>query len=326
MRSTRYVLAALMACPTPGIAMAASTVENVDFFVVGGALLGNGETTWTAESGFIYRPQDSRWGLGFAYTNDGHLTNNHRDGFVAQGWYIDQLSDTLELQVGTGPYASMNNTTVDGVRLNEFRVGLFTSAALKWYVLGNGWYLRSQWNHALVPRSFHSNALLFGLGYDFPVSEGTGSKDRPRADISVWGGTSRTTQLGPQDSSGAFQVEAQILPHQPFPWWPDGYSIAFLSEGNTGLADRVGIPVQAWWRTAPKTFTFSFGIGPYFARDAIREDSVNLLGIGSVRIHYAITESRNARLEAGFMFTRVASFYHRDQDIFMLGLHLYEKR
>ena len=88
-------------------------------------------TTWTYEGGFISIRSD-HFGIGFAYINEGHLVDNHRDGLTAQGWYIQSLGDRFEFQLGTGPYATMNNTTVDGVRENQFKVGLLTSAALKW--------------------------------------------------------------------------------------------------------------------------------------------------------------------------------------------------
>lgn len=301
--------------------------ESVDFYAMGGALRGLDQTTWTASSGFIYRPEAGRWGLGFAYVNDGHPTNNHRDGFTAQIWYAQPLPAGLELQVGAGPYASMNNTTVDGIRYNQFRTGVLGSAALKWHPPGaGGWYLRAQVNGAAVPRSFDHMALLFGAGYDF---DAVPNDDRPhplRADVGLWAGTSRTTQLGEQKSGGAFQIEAQVLTHDDGTGWtPSAWSIAFLSEGDTNLVNRKGVPLQAWWRTAPSRFTFSFGLGPYFAYDGYRDQRLNLMGIGSVRISMRVAETRRNRFEAGFMYTRVASFYNRDEDIFMLGVRVYEK-
>lgn len=67
---------------------------------------------------------------------------------------------------------------------------------------------------------------------------------------------------------------------------------------------------------------FSFGAGPYVAYDGAREQQLNLTGILSLRAAYRFAETRRHTFEAGFMYTRVASFYNRDQDIFMLGLRL----
>ncbi len=315
--------------PLAASAQVAQKDEAVDFHIMGGVLRGRDDYTWTAATGFVYRPADSRWGLGFAYVNDGHLPNNHRDGFAAQGWYVQSLGDGLELQLGAGPYASMNNTEVNGERLNQFRMGILGSAALKWHVLGNGWYLRSQVNAAVMARSFSSAALMLGVGYDFQPGGAQVSNDaaRLRSDISVWGGISRTTTVGTQRNAGAFRIETQYLPQDGGPWWePSAYSIGFLSEGDTFITDRMGIPVQAWWRTPPERFVFSFGLGPYLAYDKRRDQSLGLLGILSLRAAMEVYESANVRFEVGVMYSRVASFYNKDQDIYLAGIRLYEKR
>lgn len=301
--------------------------ESVDFYAVGGLLHGRSETTWTAQMGFIYSPTSTPWGIGFVYTNDGHLTNNHRDGFAVQGWYTWPLADRLEFQAGTGPYLSMNNTTQNGIRDNVFRVGLFTSVALKWHPFDTGWYLRSQLTNTLVPGSFNSNAILFGAGYDFVSTAELERSSRLKADISFWGGTSRTTQLGSQKSGGAVQLEAQYILEEPDRWWqPAAYSVAFLSEGDTGLIHRQGVPIQAWWRTPPDTFTFSFGAGPYIAYDTYRDKPLAAMGILSIRAAYKVIDMPSSTIEVAGMYTRVASFYSKDQDIFMLGVRLNAKR
>lgn len=304
--------------------------DTIDFYVMGGALRGLNETTWTASSGFIYRPTERNLGLGFAYVNDGHLLNNHRDGLVAQLWYVRPLGDDFEVQLGIGPYASMNNTNnANGVRVNQFEMGLFSSVALKWRFSDNGWYLRSQFNNTWVPGSFNSNALLFGAGRDFTSTDDLDSPLRLRASVSVWGGSSRTTQIGTQQSGAAYMLQAQYLIESPNRWWdPAAYSVGFLSEGNTVLAHRTGIPIQVWWTTPPaRRVTFGFGVGPYLAQDGARdENKLNLLGILSLRATYQMWATNRHAVEAGFMYTRVASFYNRDQDIFMLGLRLAAKR
>ncbi len=327
----RLLLSCLLLAATSASARAANDAgsDTVDFYLLGGALRGLNETTWTASSGFIYRPTENRWGLGFAYVNDGHLLNNHRDGLVGQLWYVRSLGDDFEVQLGAGPYASMNNTNnANGVRVNQFEMGLFTSVALKWRFGDNGWYLRSQYNNTWVPGSFNSNALLFGAGRDFTSTDDLDSPLRLRASVSVWGGSSRTTQIGTQQSGAAYMLQAQYLTESPQRWWdPAAYSIGFLSEGDTVLAHRTGVPIQVWWTTPPAHVTFGFGVGPYFAYDGARGDNkLNLLGILSLRATYKLGGTPRHAVEAGFMYTRVASFYNRDQDIFMLGLRLVAKR
>lgn len=329
----RWLLAVPLsvACGVTAQAAPVAPSENVDFFIVGGTLRGLGETTFNLGSGFIYKPSESHWGLGFAYNNDGHLTNNHRDGLAAQGWYNLALDDAekFKLQLGTGPYFSMNNTNdASGVRLNEFKVGLLSSVALKWSPFGNGWYLRLQYNNTWVPGSFDSNAVLVGAGRDFETKGEPTDSSPIRGDISAWGGSSRTTQIGTQESAAAYQLEAQYHLEDPKHWWTvSAWSVGLLSEGDTLLAHRTGIPVQLWWTSPFAHVNFAFGAGPYLAYDGARtENQTNLMGILSLRATYKVMETQGHAVEAGFMYTRVASFYNRDQDIFMLGVRLLEKR
>ena len=293
--------------------LAPATFAQSDIFLQGGALHGRDSETWTYEAGFISK-RSEHFGIGFAYLNEGHLPDNHRDGLAAQVWFIQPLGERFELQLGTGPYANMNNTTVNGERENRFRVGLLTSAALKWHPTGSPWYLRAQYSNAWVPGSFHSDAVLFGVGRDFANQEDANDKGKLGADFSFWGGSSRTTQIGTQNTAIAYQVEAKFHPK-----WSEhfAYSVSALSEGDTNLANRRGIPVQLWYdQPATDRLTFSVGIGPYLAYDGIDDRRWEVVGIGSLRVTFRLF----SRYEAGVMYTRVASFYNRDQDIVMIGL------
>ena len=202
-----------------------------------------------------------------------------------------------------------------------------SSVALKWHVFPHGWYLRTQYNNTWVPGSFNSNALLVGAGRDFTTLENSDGPTHLGLDVSLWGGSSRTTQIGTQKSAAAYQVELQYLFDTHAQWWQvAGISTGLLSEGDTTLQRRTGIPLQFWWSSEPSHVTFSAGVGPYLAYDGVRtENKVNLLGIFSIRVTYKFMETRKHQFEAGFMYTRVASFYNRDEDIFMLGLRFVEK-
>ena len=292
--------------------VASSASAQSDIFLQGGGLRGLDSLTWTYEGGFISMRSD-HFGIGFAYNNEGHLTDNHRDGLTAQGWYVQSLGDAFEVQLGTGPYATMNNTTVDGVRENRFKVGLLTSVALKWRPTKNPWYLRAQYNNAWVPGSFHSNALLFGVGRDFRYQEDD-NDGKLNVDVSIWGGTSRTTQIGPQSTAIAYELEtkSRFKGSEHF-----AYSLGVLSEGNTNLTNRKGVPVQLWYdQSLTKRLTVSVGIGPYVSYDGLNNKKVEVIGIGSLRVSFLLID----RYEIGLMYHRVASFSNRDQDIAMIGL------
>ncbi len=223
--------------------VATSASAQSDIFLQGGALRGPINTTWAYEGGFISK-RSEHFAIGFAYNNEGHLSDNHRDGLTAQGWFIQSLGDRFEFQLGTGPYATMNNTTVDGVRENKFKVGLLTSAALKWHPTKTTWYLRAQYNNAWVPGSFNSNALLLGVGKDFKHEEDESNDGKLKTDFSFWSGTSRTTQIGPQSTAIAYELEAKFRVKA---FENLAYSVGLLSEGDTGLSNRRGVPVQLWY-------------------------------------------------------------------------------
>jgi len=293
--------------------IATSAFAQAEFYAYGGGLRGNGDTTWAVGFGFISKRSD-HFGIGFGHYNEGHLPNNHRDGFMAQAWYLRPLGEKLELQLGTGPYASMNNTTVDGVRKNELRAGLLTSAALKWHPVSSPWYLRLQYNYALMAGTYDTHAVLLGAGRDFAAEESDADNGTRRANLGLWGGYSRTTQVGSQDSAFAYELEAKF-PIRRFEHL--AYSVSLLWEGDTELADRKGVPIRLWYdQPANERLTFGFGVGPYPAYNAIGDDSFQVNGIVSIRVTYLLGK----RYEAGIMYTRVVSFSDRDQDILMLGV------
>jgi hypothetical protein len=286
--------------------------ERSDIFIQGGALRGRESTTWTYEGGFISK-RSEHFGLGFAYLNEGHLLDNHRDGLAAQGWYLLPFGNDFEVQIGTGPYATMNNTTIDGTRENRFKLGLLSSVALKWHPTSDPWYLRAQYNNAWVPGSFYSNAVLLGVGRDFDY-QGEDYKGKLNTDVSFWGGSSRTTQIGVQNTAIAYELETKfhVDSSEHFAW-----SVGLLSEGDTNLANRRGVPVRLWYdQPATDRLTFSIGVGPYVAYDGINHRKLEVIGVGSLRVTFRVI----GRYEAGVMYTRVASFYNRDQDIVMIGL------
>ena len=127
-----------------------------------------------------------------------------------------------------------------------------------------------------------------------------------------------------KDQELAGRVDALLIRHGRASG--QGPEAGLLSEGDTTLQRRTGIPLQFWWSSEPSHVTFSAGVGPYLAYDGVRtENKVNLLGIFSIRVTYKFMETRKHQFEAGFMYTRVASFYNRDEDIFMLGLRFVEK-
>jgi hypothetical protein len=266
-------------------------------------------TTWTLQSGFISQI-NNKFGVGFSYLNEGHSENNHRDGFAVQGWYTDKITNSLYYQVGTGPYISNNNTLQNENRLNDFHVGLISSATLKYY-LQDGWYLRAQYNNILMTTT-NSNSVLFGIGKDWNNSVNNSEKVFDKVYLSVWSGSSRTTQIGTQENATPVMLDIK----QQYNISRISFGGGLLYEGNTGLVDRTGMYFQGWYDYKPsEQWTLSGGIGPYLAADNKRStEQIKLMMAGSIRIVRDFGD-----YFVGGTFTRITSFYNRDQDLFMIG-------
>ena len=264
-------------------------------------------TTWTLQSGFISKFENNV-GIGFSYLNEGHSENNHRDGFALQGFYENQITTNTKYQIGIGPYISNNNTIENQNRLNDFQLGLITSATIKYYLL-DALYLRLQYNNILMTTS-NSNSVLVGVGYDFSNESITYTPNN--FNVSVWTGTSRTTQIGTQENATSFMFDVKKSLKDNF-----SFSVGLLKEGNTMLSNRTGGYIQGWYDfKLLNTWTLSGGFGPYLANNDHREfDQTKTMMIGSIR---AVKDFKN--FNVGFTFNRITSFYNRDQDLFMLGV------
>lgn len=292
------------------VLLAATTAfADTDVFVEGGVLQGgpNHEMSRAGGAGFI-TDLGKHYGLGFRYLNEGHPGPNYaRDGFAVQGWYTQPITGNLDVQVGTGPYASMNNTTVDGQRGNDFRLGLLSSVALRWFPTASSWYVAAEYNNALVPGASMSNGVMLRVGNDFhhPTSNLTYNTD-----VSLWAGYSRTTQIGPGHTTVAYELEGKrkLSEHVSF-------SASLLSEGNSGLENRVGVTGKVWYDSRlSDRWTVSAGAGPYVYYDQV-SGTEGVAAAFSLRGMYAVSKT----LGAGLTYTRVASFSNHDQDIVGVG-------
>lgn len=289
----------------------ASIAHAGDVYVQGGSLQNNSTDapTWTLQGGFFSNIGD-KWGAGASYINEGHSDNHHRDGLALQGYYESSIGGTgLKYQIAAGPYISNNNTVIDGRRLNDFRIGIMTSVALKYY-LDQSWYMRLQYNH-IAMQTADSSSLLVGVGRDFGYNQPTDLSDTDFT-IGVWTGTSRTTQIGAQQNATSYMVEGKRALSKSL-----AYSVGYLHEGDTQLANRQGVFAQMWYEYRPTDrWIVGAGIGPYLAQDQRQTEGSNrAMMIGSIR---ATREYR--MFDVGVAFNRVSSFYNRDQDLFMVGI------
>ncbi|USB88260.1 hypothetical protein NBG98_35655 [Burkholderia cenocepacia] len=246
-----------------------------------------------------------------AYLNEGHPLDHHRDGFAALGSFRWPVGSRVALELSAGPYFSMDTTHVDNQARNEKRWGVRASAAVRYYLVPNRFFLKLQYNHVQMFSGFNSDAVLFGIGSDFGGDPGPALSDG-KTQVSVWAGTSQTNRPQVPIEKG-YMIEVK----RPFgnAW---AYSASFVYEGNNGVAGRRGVAAQFWYVAPIKSkWTLSAGVGPYLSHDrdeVSRKTRLNALL--SALVTYQVTNDWAASLR----FNRVATGNNKDQDMFMVGL------
>lgn len=246
-----------------------------------------------------------------AYLNEGHPTDHHRDGFAALGSFRWPVGDRVAFELSAGPYFSMDTTHVDSEPRNEKRWGVRASAALRYYLVPNGFFLKLQYNHVQMIDGFNSDAVLFGIGSDFRGNPSPAFSDG-KTQVSVWAGTSQTNHPQVPMEKGYLVEVKRPLGNA----W--AYSGSFVYEGNNGVAGRRGVAAQVWYVAPVLTkWTFSAGVGPYvsYDRDEV-SNKTRLNALLSAQLTYQVTNDWAASLR----FNRVATGNDKDQDMFMVGV------
>lgn len=280
-----------------------------DFYVVKGQSTGsNGSNGDTFQVGFSKSITDT-YGVSLGYMNEGSITNNHRDGFVVQGYYERPVLNKVYLGLAAGPYLAMNTTNVNGNQLNNKELGLVISPYLKWYPTSSNWYVRLQGNYNAVASAPNSYGILAGVGFDYQ-SRNAAYPSSTNVVVGLYAGASHTTRGGSTTAVG-YQLEVKNPVANKF-----SGSISYLNEGNTGIVNRQGVVIQGWYdHPASQKWTLSAGIGPYFYSDALNNKS-GVMAVGTLQASYEVVKD----VAVNFRFNRVMSSYDKDQDMFMLGV------
>ena len=148
----------------------------------------------------------------------------------------------------------MDTTHVNDQPRNEKRWGVRASAAVRYYLVPNRFFLKVQYNHVQMIDGFNSDAVLFGIGSDFGGDPGPFSDGKTQ--VGVWAGTSQTNRPQVPIEKG-YMVEVK----RPLgnAW---AYSASFVYEGNNGVAGRRGVAAQFWYVAPIKSkWTLSAGVG-----------------------------------------------------------------
>ncbi|PFH11023.1 hypothetical protein BCF11_3463 [Collimonas sp. PA-H2] len=254
--------------------------------------------------------------LDYVYYNEGHPDNNHRDGYALQALYRKNLQPHFDLELGAGPYFSMNRTTVNGTEHDDARLGALLSVAL----LGRldqyspGLSIRLAYNHVLTPGAPSSDALLLGIGKELGAAHV--SAPDAAADHSLWlaalGGFAQTNQSGP-GKRFSYALEAKKYYGQ----W--AASVSAIEEGDDGVrVNRKGVAMQGWYvQPIAEHWDISAGAGPYLATNKRDGGDWRVNGLISLQVGREL----GSNLKGFASFGRAVTFRNKnDADLMTVGV------
>jgi hypothetical protein len=262
------------------------------------------------------------WAASFAWQNEGHVPDHHRDGASGQLWAKTSLFDPrLVFAAGAGPYYYFDTTggTQSGGYRNDHGWGVLYSASVAWRASARLRYV-ARLGHVETRRSIDTTDLLIGLGWTLDAEEakpresGARTASPERDEATVFAGRTIVNSL---ESEGAL-AKAVELRHAFGPVLRG--TLAWIDEGDTRVAGRHGVAAQAWLEPgfSGDSVTLGVGLGAYFAEDRLAG------GDDRTSVSPIVTMTASARLggswAARVSWNRVVSRYDRDSDVVVLGV------
>ena len=273
-----------------------------------------GSMQWRAFTVRLGKSIDENTRIDFIHINEGHPTNNHRDGFALAGTYDIPVSSKLKIELSAGPYFSMNTTTKNDKEEDEKRIGLLgTIAAL--YSLDNispGLHLRAEYNHVFMPGGITTDSFMVGVGKVFDASKDTEKSVSDNMEVSVIGDHFKTNHGGTNAAEGyQLEVKQGFTDHTAI-------SFSYMHEGKDQLVDREGAATQLWYvQPLPHNMSVSVGAGPYFAKNKLADQDGNLNALISVEVKKDIGKHTSIFIRAN----RISDFSgSNDRDLIGLGV------
>ncbi|MDD4975906.1 MAG: hypothetical protein PHY93_16230 [Bacteriovorax sp.] len=317
----------LLASTIGGLNAVQKTVKNagnIDHGCKGGSYIsyepGNGEGSvggnmqWKAYTVRLGKYIKDNLRMDFVYVNEGHPTNNHRDGFALEAAYDIPVTKNFALEVGAGLDFSMNTTIIDGESRDDKRLGLVGTVAAIYYLdrISPGLHLRAEYNHVEMPGAMSTDSVMIGVGKVFGSSKDSAKTDDGKTEISLMGETYKTNHPIHGAPHG-YQIEAkeEISTHAAL-------SLSYLHEGKDALVDRQGVATQLWYvQPITNKTTISVGAGPYFADNKLDNTNGIVNALVSIDAKRNITEDTSISLR----FSRIVDFSgDNDRDIFGVAI------
>lgn len=275
------------------------------------------------------RPIIPRLSWSASWINEGHVQGHHRDGVAAQLWAESPWPRTpFQLTAGLGAYHFFDTQQQpDGDSQIEHGWSPIGSVALTYYPAGRiFWRLTA--NTIMPPDGITVNTLTVAVGYqlgkttfslrsnsDEPVAEHR-SELSSQNSITVFAGkTVVNASVGDQGLALSVEYRRRLTRHSE-------WTASVLDEGDAGVLRRHGVASQYWLVESWRRDRLSIGIGAglYYsferARGPQREKSQQLMGLISPTVAFRFADDWVART----IWHRVITDYHRDCDVFLLGV------
>ncbi len=274
--------------------------------------------SWAWGCSYVYRSA-SPFGWSFNYANEGHLPMHFRDGVSLQAvLHAEPFFPNWSFAAAAGPYAYFDTVFFPGTKTYYNRHGLGLKLDLMTTYDYSPVVLFLGISHVQALDSFHTTALISGVGYSLDLNQPTPRPlDEKSNELTINSGKS-LVDAGFGETQHAVPTNIDYRHH--FPRIVD-WSVSLLHEGATTLSNRDGLAVEIWAR---KNFfsdrlSLSMGVGPYIARERVPTGNQRTVsnGLISASASYLLYKPW---LTSRITWHRVFTTYNRDSDLFLLGL------
>ena len=287
-------------------------------------LVDNDQHSFAVQLGYAQRLTDYT-AVSAEYVNEGHPALHHRDGLAPQFWLHTLVPQRgWSFAAGLGPYFYFDTTPGAGTQAyrNDHGWGVMASASVK-YHLASSLYVEAKASRIQGLSGHDSDLLLVGVGYELGTTARADRLENAEPGdntILVLRSRSIVNSLhSEQSGGGAIEYRRTVNENLEL-------SALLLSEGKVGTLERKGLVTQAWlMRPLTARTILALGAGVYTMRDQInpanpadpaQQDTTHVAPIASVGVRYRF----NPALRAELTWSRVITNYHRDADLFLLGL------
>jgi hypothetical protein len=270
----------------------------------------------------------SPFALSASWINEGHLPEDHRDGFALQAWgRLPSWKNRASVSFGAGAYQYFDTKPLaNGGHANEHGLSAVYSLSAS-YRTGTPWVLRLSFHHIQPREQTHTNLVLFGVGYNLGKQargDDTGPAHSPGALSRKTAHTEVTPFLGVavrnnlEDHlgiAGGLEYRRGISDHFDI-------TLSLLLENDRQDIARTGLAGQIWAKDAflDRQLVLGIGVGVYAFQDWISENEprgeLDAAGLVTLGAAYRVSDAWLCRVH----WNRVMTDSDRDSDIFVLGV------